>query len=367
MGTLTVPFTGIFNGNRHVLMNWQMDLPGGEYVGLFGYLGLGSRITGLGVEGALVNGHGGVGALVGCSEGRIEECYADAAVSGGMYGQLIGGLAGYSLRGEITAGAASGAVRRGSGVGGLTGGASGASITACYSTTAVLGDNFVGSLAGLIEGASVTACYAAGHVSGAGNSGGLVSVSWGDAQVLSSFYDMDGTDQHGSAGGRGLTSVQMGEVFYFQAAGWNAYPWVMNASAPPRLDWEGLGWPAIPEPGPLPLSGSGTEVDPFLVGTAAEFSLLNWRVADLEYMHVRLTADVDLEGVNLYPIGDFHAPFNGVFDGGNHVLSNGKIDLVNEDTVGMFGRVGESGAIDNLSVRRLDYRTGLRGRPGWSQ
>jgi len=123
VGTLTVPFTGIFNGNRHVLMNWQMDLPGGEYVGLFGYLGLGSRITGLGVEGALVNGHGGVGALVGCSEGRIEECYADAAVSGGMYGQLIGGLAGYSLRGEITACYASGAVIGGFGVGGRTGAA----------------------------------------------------------------------------------------------------------------------------------------------------------------------------------------------------------------------------------------------------
>lgn len=364
VGNAGHPFTGVVDGNRHVLMNWQMNLPESEYVGLFGYLGQGGRIEGLGVEGASVNGRNMVGALVGCNEGSIIACYADAAVSGGSYGQVIGGLVGYGLRGEITACYAGGTVLGSLLLGGLAGEIYSGNVTACYSTAMVLGDNLAGGLVGSILSGTVTACYATGLVTGFGNLGGLAG--WCDGQVLYSYYDMDGTGQHYSAGGRGLTAAQMCEVFYYQVAGWHAYPWVMNAGAPPRLDWEGLGWPAISAPGPLPLDGSGAEGDPFLVGTAADFSLLSWRVADLEYKHIRMTTDIDLEGVNLYPIGEVHVPFNGKFEGDGHILSNGKISLADEEFVGLFGYVGEQGAIDNLgvegiSIRGLGYAGGLAG------
>ena len=102
----------------------------------------------------------------------------------------------------------------------------------------------------------------------------------------------------------------------------------------PQLDWEGTGAAPIPAPESVPLSGSGTEVDPYHVGSADELAILSWHVAVLD-KHILLTADVDCASETLYPIGDL-GPFSGVFNGTGHVVRNVSIDQPVSDRIGLF-------------------------------
>ena len=49
-----------------------------------------------------------------------------------------------------------------------------------------------------------------------------------------------------------------------------------------------------------------------------------------------LTADIDLEGVELEPIGTSSAPFTGVFDGAGHTIRNLKMERGSTYTICNF-------------------------------
>ena len=325
--------------------------------GLVGYNGGGSisACYSLGkVEGAQ-----GIGGLTGHNEGTVTNCFSTCTIPNGTE---VGGLAGSNgENGIITACFASGEVNGYRQAGGLAGVNYYGAITACYATGPVWANYETGGLLGVNYQGTVISCYATGPVSGSGALGGLVAYREGG--VLSGYWDIDGMGQSTSDGGRGLTTAQMGEVFYYQIAGWHAYPWVMQAGAPPRLDWEGLGWPAIPEAEPLPFPGSGTESDPYEIDAAADFSLLSWRIAELTYSHILLAGDIDLEGAELYPLGDLE-PFNGVFDGNGHVLRNGRVNRPSDDYIGLFGYLGPEGVIRNLGVEAVEI-TGRNMSEAW--
>lgn len=349
VGSSATYFNGIFDGDGHVLRNGQVNVQGASP---FVYVGTGGTIRDLGVEEVMVTGDYAAG-LVFWNEGVILDCYATGAVSStyDTHGVAAGLVA--ANKGSITACYAAGAVSgSGAGVGGLVFLNEGV-ILACYATGAVTLTYTSGVAGGLVAGnqGSITACYATGAVSGGGADyvGGLVGIQDpATGTVADSFWDIETSGQEGSGGGRGLTSAQMGTVYTFQNAGWSAYPWVMQDGAPPRLDWEGLGWPAIPEAGPVPLTGSGTVGDPFQIWTAADFALLSWRTCLLDKQFC-LMADVDLAGTALCPVGDVE-PFTGVFDGNGHVLSNVQLRQPNSTCVGVFGRLGAAGGIHNLGL-----------------
>ncbi len=382
VGTSSIKFLGVFDGDSHVLRNGQIN-KSEYYIGLFGYLGSGGTIRNLGVEAVAVTGYHAVGGLVGYNWfGTVTSCYATGTVTASN--ASVGGLVGVIYGGTITSCYATGMVTgNNSGVGGLVGSCDNSTITSCYATGAVTGEyNLgglvgsnsgtitssyatgtvtgsegvfstynIGGLVGLCDEGIITSCYATGAVTGNANIGGLVGRNYGT--VTGSFWNMEGSGQDSSAGGKGLTISQMGIVSYFQNAGWNAYDWVMTAGSSPRLAWEGLGWPVIPEPGSVPLAGSGTEEDPFQVETAADFAFLSWHISVLN-KHVRLMADMDLAEITLYPIGDFVGPFTGVFDGNNHVLRNGQIHLPESNYIGLFACLGPGGEIRNLGVETVD-------------
>jgi len=72
-----ITFTGIFDGNDHVISN--LTVKGERFLGLFGELGYGARISNLGLEdvsvlGSLFRG-GSVGGLVGRNGGAVMDCY----------------------------------------------------------------------------------------------------------------------------------------------------------------------------------------------------------------------------------------------------------------------------------------------------
>ena len=316
IGNSTTKFTGVFDGGGHAIQDLVIDLPGQDYVGLFGYV-IG-EISNLGIDGGSVTGKGWVGGLIGYNyiNSTVTSCYATGAVSG--TGNYVGGLVGWNY--------------------------SYGRVTSCYATGAVSGTgNYVGGLVGYNYGGRVISCYATGVVSGTVNCvGGLVgNVNSNTAgTVTASFWDIEASGLSGSGAGKGLTTAQMQTITILQNVGWDAYGWVMMAGAYPRLDWEDTGYPTIPAPEAIPLSGSGTEGDPWLVTTPAEFASLSWHIGYLD-AHLLLTADLDCAAVTLYPIGDL-GPFTGVFDGGNHVISNAGIEQPSSDCVGIFSMLGNA-------------------------
>ena len=88
-------FTGLFNGNSHKILH--LTIEGDSYLGLFGSLWYGARISNLGLEAVDVSGTGdNVGSLVGLNGtwwggGSLTNCYSLGTVTGN---NNVGGLMG---------------------------------------------------------------------------------------------------------------------------------------------------------------------------------------------------------------------------------------------------------------------------------
>ncbi|MBN1125000.1 MAG: hypothetical protein JXA82_08330 [Sedimentisphaerales bacterium] len=322
IGTSSKPFTGTFDGNGHIISNLTYTTNNYiQYVGLFGRT-ISSSIQNLGLENVLFSTAGStVGGVVGLNGGVINACYVTGSISGSV------------------------------GVGGLVGDDYGGTIRACYATCVVMGTGqaiYIGGLVGFSEKSSLTACYATGSVNGAGSIGGVVGHS-DPGTVNACFWDMQTSGCTSSSGGKGLTTEQMKTLTIFQNAGWSDKAWVLNDGVDyPRLSWENAGGIPIPLPQPIPLPGNGTTEEPYLVSTPQDFALLSWYEYVLD-KHILLTTDLDVSGLMLYPIGDLGA-VTGVFDGHGHAINNAVIDQPNSDCIGLFGHIGSSGEIRNLSV-----------------
>lgn len=131
----------------------------------------------------------------------------------------------------------------------------------------------------------------------------------------------------------------------------------------------------VPEDGLEPsdgLSGSGQELDPFLIGTVEDLLLFSAAVNSEQKMirtksgkslpcnesqvHYLLTADLDLSTAcgetrgSWEPIGCMSAGgFSAIFDGGGHTISHLYIDGIDEKKLGLFGYAA-GGQIQNLAV-----------------
>lgn len=114
--------------------------------------------------------------------------------------------------------------------------------------------------------------------------------------------------------------------------------------------------------GPTFSGGDGSEVSPYLISSAADLKALAEAVNNgnsYAGKYFKLTAGIDTssvlaEGELWAPIGkDSSAPFSGTFDGSNLKINN-KIQYGSGfDYRGLFGYVGESGTVKNLTV--TDY------------
>lgn len=125
--------------------------------------------------------------------------------------------------------------------------------------------------------------------------------------------------------------------------------------------------------------GTGTETDPYLIGSAAELAGLSEKVwsavnnstgAVAEGMtagagstancynvysntYFKLTADIDLGNKEWKPIGRHGARFNGSFDGDGHVVKNISI-TTSYIGIGLFGATGKNTVIKNLGVENFN-------------
>jgi len=234
-------FTGVFDGNGHTISNFTYVSQWGDCGGFFGYVtsapcgGRGepdcdavphATIKDLGLVNPVVDGIQSyyAGGLVGIlGGGTVSNCYVE------------GGL----VMGTIEAG-------------GLVGDNRG-TVRGCYvvGTTIMLASMSGGLVGG--NGGHVINCYSTGRAV-RGDGGGLIGTDRrGD--VTASFWDMETSGLTISAGGTGLTTVEMMGAGVFLDAGWDFVGevengvedvwWILEGEGYPRLWWE-LGDEAAP-------------------------------------------------------------------------------------------------------------------------
>jgi hypothetical protein len=106
--------------------------------------------------------------------------------------------------------------------------------------------------------------------------------------------------------------------------------------------------------------GNGTESQPYQIGNPGNWQELMTTYADWN-QHFILTADINLAGITLTPVGNDSKNFTGVFDGNRNIISNAVI--TGNDYVGLFGYVDSGGQIRNLGVENVNM-TGSGGSIG---
>jgi len=419
---VTPVFHGSFEGGGHKLVNMQMS--GGDFLGLFGHLGSSGQARNVGLESVFVAGNNYIGSLVGSNRGRVSGCYSTGSIGGedwvgGLTGEndkgsvsdchsssdvegsaYIGGIVGLN-RGSISKCYSSGDVRGGDRVGGIAGNNS-EILSACYSTNDVVGeDDYAGGLLGENLGV-VCGCYATGEVAGRNGVGGLVGFnregsvsncySIGDVNAsgrwrgglagrndrgvwFDCFWDADmqthgtgasiGSDTAGTEWNiAGLSTTRMQSKDTFISAGWD---FIDESAKGTGESWQmpsGGGYPVLSffhSEIPIPLAGNGTADVPYLIDDPNGLGMVNWYPEESCF---RLATDIDLSGID-WSVAVVPT-FNGVFDAAGHKIIN--MEISGGGYLALFGYVGEHGQIKEVGVESSSvsgmrrYVAGLVGR-----
>ncbi len=106
---------------------------------------------------------------------------------------------------------------------------------------------------------------------------------------------------------------------------------------------------ALAQSGPF-AGGDGTSTSPYRIETVQQLQ----QMAEYPTGCFQLAADIDLAGVEWQPVGDYLTPFEGVLDGDGHTISNLTLALDGQDMVGLFGRIGVGGQVENLMLENVN-------------
>ena len=297
-----VPFSGVFDGNGHVVLNLYRFSNYGGYMGLFGAVDSRGEVKNLGLEyvgiytvnsvysGGLVGHNSGtitncysivgiegcsyLGGLVGCNHygtitgcyslcsiygcedigglvgsnyrGTISDCYSRAYISG-IFDDYddeweecfrVGGLVGLNWGTISSCWAEADTEHGGELVGGLVGESTGV-ISKCYSTGNAGCHELAGGLVGFNNKGTISECYSTTYVRGDREYGGLVGGGL-EEWVTNSFWDIETSGQATSSGGTGKTTSEMQMMSTFADAGWDFVNvwWILEGVGYPRHLWE---------------------------------------------------------------------------------------------------------------------------------
>jgi len=198
-----------------------------------------------------VSGDEVVGGLVGYNaDSNITMSYSSSDVRSGDW--TAGGLVGWNYNGSIATSYSTGTVTGNRLVGGLVGYNAECSINTSHSSSEVTGHGYIGGLVGYNEDSNITMSYSNGVVTGNENVGGIVGYNWLSSldvgSTTFSFWDMESSGQTTSAGGTGLTTVEMQTASTFLQAGWDFVDetangtediwWILEGQDYPKLWWE---------------------------------------------------------------------------------------------------------------------------------
>lgn len=218
LGTSLNPFTGTFDGQRHIITSLFINRPTTDGVGLFGYIGDGAVVCNVGLAEVDITARKNSGSLIGHSTGStVCNSWSSGSVQGSHnYQMRLGGLIGissgadsyvYQCFSSVNVTATGGAHQ----VGGLAGyNGHGSIMSDCYATGNVSGYWKVGGLVGdnpYPEGGYITRCYSIGRVTGIG--GGLVGFNYKGGRTYDSYWDKQTSGKSSSSGGTGKTTAEM--------------------------------------------------------------------------------------------------------------------------------------------------------------
>ena len=387
-------YRGNFNGDGHTISGLYIDSNADEQ-GLFGYVDPGGTVQNLSVSGS-VKGKWYVGGVVGFNfSGTVTNCAFSGSVSGSGDWYVgadwyVGGVVGYNSSGTVENCHNIGEVS-GNYVGGVVGYNDGGRVKNCYNTGSVSGpDSVSGSYVGGVVGwnssdANVTNCYNTGDVSVTSGKdsdvGGVVGDNSGTVENCYNTGEVSGPDSGsgsyvgGVVGNNSDSSTVTGCYFLKDtaASGIGGGKPSEDAKAVDDLDalcdaLKGDTW-TISENLNRPVLTSnheddGSEDHPYEIFTAAQLEafrdLVNGKDGNPN-AHAKLMNDIDLKDVcgpeldseqpvSWTPIGSISNSYKGTFDGNGHTISGLYIDSSSADDQGLFGYVGSSGKVQNLSV-----------------
>lgn len=370
IGTETVPFSGKFSGNGHVLTNVKISAAG-DYIGLFGYNT--GTITYVGIESGEISGGNCTGSICGLNAGTITGCYNNAPVTGKESAGGVCGKNSGTVQMSYNTGAVTGILKTGGVCGEST---DGSTLANCYNTGMLIGDFVVGGICGSVESsADVSSSFSMAEICGNSEIGGNI----GTGPSKNCFYSKDlflKEDFGGPVETKDLTSRLSG----FSGDIWERGSYTKGTENGryrsdnyTLISLKGVG---KAQSGELRMynyftvSGdSWRYYNP--ITTADEFQKLTQNSAMWRRNYV-LQSDIDLSGRNITPIGNEVTPFYAHFSGDGHKISNLIINQPDSDNVGLFGYVSgwlydiitENGSITgrNNVGGIFGYASGTRGR-----
>ncbi|MCL1977751.1 MAG: peptidoglycan DD-metalloendopeptidase family protein [Candidatus Bathyarchaeota archaeon] len=395
IGTNTVPFGGVLNGDGHEISNLTVNLPSQNYVGLFGYSK--GTIKNLTLKDISITGKDNTGGLVGYNNlGIIDNCSVtgNSSVTGGV---CTGGFVGQNIKGSVSNSGTTSIVTGGTKSGGFVGNADTGTIEKCYATGEVtITGSYPGGFAGYLESNTVIEkCYATGNVSSTStiaggfagylnssatlrncfatgrslakdNSAGFVGWGYNVNGKMENCYTTTSNNAPFSGGGfltvtdcyfnkdltvsantQGRTTAQMADVNTY--VGWDfVNVWQMDANE---------GYPVLRG---MPKPSEVTSVVYTAISTASELDAIRNNLV----RNYVLVANIDMTGINWTPIGTSTLPFVGILDGNGFEISNLTVNLPAQSYVGLFGY--NKGTVKNLKLKDInitgkDYTGGLIG------
>ena len=386
VGTITTCYaTGSVSGTGAV----------GGLVGVNGDLSYGGgTITSCYAAGSVSGTGNCVGGLVGVNYGELTTCYSTGSVT--ETGNYVGGLVGYNDSGTLTSCYATGSVSGYQVVGGLVGwNIQGSVVTSCYATGSVSGNSSVGGLVGVNDGSGhIFSSFWDTETSGRATSAGGTGKTTLQMKTLSTFtnagWDFNDTDGDPadwmmpsndyprlawetvvatptfSPDGGGYSSGQNvtitcatdGATIHYTTNGLNPIesdPVIVSGgsvavSVNPattlkarafKIGSSQSGVKAATYRRPYYSGGTGEPNNPYQISSVADFLKFSATPADWTSSFI-LTADVNLAGVTLTPVGNFTGDFNGT----------GKI--IKNAVISLFGHVGSGGQVKNLGVEDVN-------------
>jgi len=413
IGNDSTPFTGKFDGNGYKISNFTYtSIAGGEYIGLFGYIGDDGEVNDVYLTGVNINvenrdyvgglagyssgtikncyvgtiggdspgisGRDFVGGLVGVNEGTIINSHTTAGVSGTDY---VGGLTGFN-DGSITGSQVAGYIAGRPYVGGLVGDNFMGVISRCSSTATVAGDCYTGGFIGLNDSGTITDCYARGPVFANSNVGGLAGMNHNGGRITNCystgrvtmatsnkgglvgydyqayytkcFWDVNVNPDLSGIGNRsdpnvtGKKTAEMKDPNTF--VNWDfANIWMIN---------KGVDYPVLI--GQKYGGGAGTAENPYLIYTPEDMNAIGSDGNDWDKCF-KLMNDIDLNdytGTEFKTIGNGDKPFAGIFDGGKHTISNFTCVSSSINYAGIFGVIGTQGTVSSLALDGVNVSAG---------
>ena len=359
------------------------NISGDRYVGgVVGHNYNGGSVTNSYNTGAVSGGEdvGGVvgdnSSIVEGNSSNVENCYNTGSVKGS--GNSVGGVVGTNDSGTVencyNTGSVTGTVDS---VGGVVGWNDSGTVKNCYNTGEVSGNRYVGGVVG-VNSSTVKNCYNTGKVIGS-SVGGVVGLNFGNG-IVTDCYFLTGTAEKGIGNKEDAegAAVVDNPTDQDQFKDWDFIDtWRISQS---------LGFPVLQDNAQDGLPpGLGTAAHPYEIKTAAQLKtfrdLVNRGGAGAS-AHAKLMDNIDLSSVCGENAGELGQPvswtpignseenaYTGTFNGNGKTIENLYINnTTTANYKGLFGYVGSSGKVQNLtvsgSVKGDDYVGGVVGYNG---